>query len=90
VDPPHGYGRGSPPSSPSHFISISPLEYTKVQHDRICDFVFPRFAKKNKGKLWRTALGNVETKAITAAYEHQRKVLSPSPNASLRASALSC
>ena len=43
--------------------------------------MFPRFGKKNKANIWRTQLGNVETKKITAAYEHQRRVLSPSPNA---------
>ena len=51
-----------------------------MQHDQICDFVWPRFAKKNKANVWRAQLGNVETKKITAAYEHQRKVLSLSLN----------
>jgi len=85
VDPPHGYSRGTRSSPPSQFISISPLEYSTARHDRIRDFVFPRFAKKNKANVWRAELGNIETKKITAAYEHQRKVLSPSMNAHVRA-----
>ena len=86
VGPANGYGRGPRPLSPSQFISISPLEYNKAQHDRICNLVWPRFAKKNKANLWRAQLGNVETKKVTAAYEHQREVLSPSLNAQARCS----
>ena len=76
VGPPRGNAR---PSSPSQFISISPLEYNKAQHDRICDVVWPRFGKKNKANVWRAQLGSVETKMVTTAYEHQRKVLSSTP-----------
>ena len=80
ASPLQGYGRGQGPSPPSQFISISPLEYNKAQHNRICDLVFPHFGKKNKAKLWRADLGSAGTKLINAVYEHQRKVLSLLPN----------
>jgi len=79
---PRGCGRGQPPSPPSQFISISPLEYNRAQQGRLHNLVWPNPGKKRKKEKLRHAhLAIAETKKITAAYEHQRKVSSPSLNA---------
>lgn len=64
------------PSSPSKFISISPFEYNKERWDQTRHFIWPSFSKKNKATLRSAQLALVDTQKVTAAYEHQRGVLS--------------